>query len=135
MGLMLSMLSNVFGQPQTTASTNKLNGTWIPQREEFGGNVLPPAAFANQRLFILDSTYSMRAESVDKGVVVYHDDKMDIYGRDGINAGKHFTAIHKFQQGQLTICYNLNGDAYPESFDTKGKPLYFLCVFKKEDIK
>ena len=29
---------------------------------------------------------------------------MDIYGREGVNAGKHFTAIYKMESDQLTIC-------------------------------
>jgi hypothetical protein len=69
---------------------------------------------------------------VDKGVLKYRDDKMDIYGKEGVNAGRHITAICKFENGQLWICYNLKGDAYPETYDTKGKPLFFLSVFVKK---
>jgi len=50
---------------------------------------------------------------------------------DGVNARKHFTALYKYENGELTICYNLMGNGYPESFDTKGKATYFLSVFKK----
>jgi|SRR5436190_9109 len=115
-----------------TMKSNKLNGTWTPIKEEFGGTVLPAAAFEKQRLVISDSNYTFTAESVDKGIVKYSNDKMDIYGREGVNVGKHFTAIYKFEEEQLTICYNLSGDSYPEVFTTKGKPMYFLSVFKRE---
>ncbi len=57
---------------------------------------------------------------------------MDIYGKEGVNTGKHFTAIYKIENGQLTICYNLLGNIYPEAFETKGKPMYFLSLFKKD---
>jgi len=121
---------------------NKLNGTWLPVKQEMGGVLLPKAAFENQKLIISDSTYTVIAESIDKGVVKYKDDKMDIYGKDGVNFGKHFTAIYKFENlptgqagEQLTICYNLSGDSYPETYETKGKPMYFLSVFKKELMK
>ena len=77
----------------------------------------------------------MIAESIDKAVVRYGGDKMDIYGKEGINAGKHFTAIYKYENGELTGCYNLAGKSYPEAFETKSKPLLFLSVFKKEQIK
>ena len=77
----------------------------------------------------------MVAESVDKGVVHAKDGKLDIYGKDGVNAGKHFTAIYKYDKNELTICYNLVGDSYPETFDTKGKQAYFLSVFRKEGGK
>jgi uncharacterized protein (TIGR03067 family) len=112
--------------------SNFLNGTWIPLTQEFGGTSLPKGAFANQKLIISDSAYTVIAESVDKGVVKYQSDKMDIYGKEGVNAGKHFTAIYKFENDQLTVCYNLSGNNYPETYDTKGKPMYFLSVFKKE---
>lgn len=112
--------------------SNKLNGTWLPVKQELGGTLLPKAAFEKQKLIINDSNYTLIAESVDKGVVKYTDDKMDIYGKDGVNTGKHFTAIYKYETGELTICYNLAGNGYPEAFDTKGKPMYFLPVFKKE---
>jgi len=118
-----------------TMKSNKLNGTWVPVTQELGGVLLPKAAFENQKLIISDSAYTFIAESIDKGVVKYKDDKMDIYGKEGVNSGKHFTAIYKFENEQLTVCYNLSGDSYPETFETKGKPMYFLSVFKKEAIK
>ena len=120
------------GTKNTTSTPNKLNGSWVPVKEEIGGSVLPAVAFAKQKLIINDSTYTLTAESVDKGVVRYTGNKMDIYGKDGVNKGKHFTAIYKYENKELTICYNLAGDSYPETFDTKGKRLFFLCIFKKE---
>ena len=115
----------------TNANSNILNGIWIPVKEEIGGQELPALVFAKQKLVISDSTYTFTAESIDKGIVKYSGDKMDIYGKEGVNAGKHFAAIYKYKPAQLTICYNLAGDSYPVAFETKSKPLLFLCVFKK----
>lgn len=112
--------------------SNPLNGTWIPIQEEIGGTALPKAAFEKQSLIISDSTYTFTAESIDKGIVQYTGTTMDIYGREGVNTGKHFTAIYKLEKEQLTICYNLKGDSYPENYDTKGKPTLFLSVFQKK---
>ena len=120
------------GTKNMSGKSNRFNGTWIPVQQEFGGTILPSAAFAKQKLIISDSNYTVIAESVDKGVVQYKDDKMDIYGKEGVNAGKHFTAIYKYENDQLTICYNLSGDSYPQAFETKSKPTLFLSVFKKE---
>ena len=123
---------------KTSAKSNLLNGTWTPINEEMGGTLFPKAAFEKQKLILSDSNYTLIAESIDKGVVRYRDNKMDIYGKEGVNAGKHFTAIYKLENlptgqagEQLTVCYNLAGNNYPEAFDTKGKPMYFLAVFKK----
>jgi uncharacterized protein (TIGR03067 family) len=117
------------------SNANGLNGNWIPVKQEIGGTLLPNSGFKNQKLIINDSTYTFSAESVDKGILKYDGNKMDIYGREGVNAGKHFTAITKIENGQMILCYNLAGDRYPDSFDTKGKPMYFLSVFEKETAK
>lgn len=118
-----------------TIELNKYNGTWIPIKQEMGGTLLSNSAFENQKLIINDSSYTVIAESVDKGIVKYKDNKMDIYGKDGANADKHFTAICKYDNEQLTICYNLSGDSYPEAFETKSKPTLFLSVFRREIVK
>jgi uncharacterized protein (TIGR03067 family) len=116
-------------------NTNGLNGNWIPVKQEIGGTLLPNSVFKNQKLIIKDSNYTLIAESVDKGLVKNNGNKMDIYGKEGVNAGKHFTAITKMENGQMIICYNLVGDSYPDAFETKGKPMYFLSVFEKEQVK
>jgi uncharacterized protein (TIGR03067 family) len=123
------------GPKKAAMNPGKLNGTWVPVMQEIGGTSLPKAAFGNQKLIINDSNYTFTAESVDKGIVSYRDNKMDIYGKEGVNAGKHFTAIYKYENDQLTICYNLKGDNYPGAFVTKSSPTLFLSVFKKEIIK
>lgn len=119
------------GTKNAVTNTNKLNGAWVPVKEEMSGKDLPAAIMEHQKLTINDTTYIMAAESVDNGSVKYNGNKMDIYGREGVNAGKHFTAIYKYENEQLTICYNLAGDSYPDAFETKGKPTYFLAVFKR----
>jgi uncharacterized protein (TIGR03067 family) len=117
---------------KANSQTNSLNGAWVPVTQEIGGFSVPNILFEKQKLILRDSTYTVIAESVDKGIVKYTGDKMDIYGNDGVNAGKHFTAIYKLENGLLTICYNLKGEEYPEIFDSHDKPMYFLSVFKRE---
>lgn len=132
---LLILSTGCIGPKNTAMKSNPLNGTWIPVKQELGGTSLPAAAFEKQRLIISDSMYTVIAESTDKGTVKYNGNKMDIYGKDGVNAGKHFTAIYKYENEQLSICYNLSGGTYPETFDTKGKPLFFLSLFKREKEK
>jgi len=116
----------------TKANSGILNGTWKPTKEELGGTAIPASTFENQRLTISDSTYTLLAENTDKGVIRYSDGKMDIYGKEGVNAGTHITAIYKYETGLLTICYNLLGTGYPPDFETKDHPTYFLVVFEKK---
>ncbi|HTQ64042.1 MAG TPA: TIGR03067 domain-containing protein [Puia sp.] len=116
---------------KASTGTPNFNGTWIPVKQEMGGTALPNSIFEKEKLILADSTYTLIAESTDKGIVKYNGNKMDIYGREGVNAGKHFTAIYKFENDQLIVCYNLSGDSYPESFDTKANKMLFLSAFKK----
>lgn len=113
-------------------NASELNGSWRPIRQSIGGSELPITLFQSQKLIIQDSNYVLQAESVDKGILQYRNGRMDIYGKAGINKGKHFTAIYKLENEELSICYNLAGDNYPSGFETKGKPTLFLSVFKKE---
>ena len=117
------------------ASSRVLDGEWVPVRQELGGVVIASTVFRAQKLIIADSTYTFFAESIDKGIAKYKDGKMDIYGRQGVNAGKHFAALYKLENGHLTICYNLSGGSYPESFETKGKRMFFLSEFAKGEMK
>ena len=134
--LIMTSLTFSYATPKISAmNPGTLNGTWIPVKQEFAGSTLPPETFEKQKLIISDSNYTVIAESVDKGIVTYKGNKIDIYGKEGPNEGKHFTAIYKFEKEELTICYNLSGDSYPETFETKDKPVYFLSVFKKEATK
>lgn len=107
-----------------------LNGAWVPVQQELNGSALPGAAYEGYILKIADTTYSYTDH--DKGAIYYKDGKMDIYGRQGVNAGKHFTAIYKKENGQLLICYNLAGTGYPAAFDTKKGVGLFLSVFKQQ---
>jgi len=117
---------------KSSMSSNILNGSWTPVKQEIGGNQLPAIVFQKQKLIVLDSNYMFTAESVDKGTLQYQNGQMDIYGKEGINNGKHYTAIYKLANDQLTICYNLAGDSYPAAFETKSKPTLFLSVFTKD---
>ena len=109
-----------------------INGHWQPIQQEIGKAILPKSAFSNQELTILDSNYTFIAESTDKGILKYNDSQMDIYGKEGVNTGKHFKAIYKYENELLTICYNLTGDSYPDAFETKGNPHLFLSTFKRK---
>ncbi|MGZ3905028.1 MAG: hypothetical protein ACXVC6_15105 [Bacteroidia bacterium] len=109
-----------------------LNGSWTPVKQEMGGKELPKTVFEKQKLVMIDSSYTVKAESIDKGIARYKNGKMDIYGHDGVNKGKHFTAIYKQEKGFLYICYNLAGDSYPKNYESKDHPMFFLSVFKRE---
>jgi uncharacterized protein (TIGR03067 family) len=117
---------------KTVLNTYQLNGTRVPVRQEMNGEELPAAIFKTQKLIIQNDTYFFTAESIDKGTLTYSNGKMDIYGKEGVNSGRHFTVIYKLKNEQLIIVYNLKGDSYPASFYTKESPALFLSIYKKE---
>ena len=72
----------IFGLSYTTPkdagqANSKLDGTWIPVKQEIGGKELPKAVYEKQKLVIVDSNYIVTAESVDKGIVKYGDANAD----------------------------------------------------------
>src|SRR5687767_1089906 len=129
-GLILVLVASLF-MMSAKKNSKTLNGTWIPIRQEMNGESMPALLFANQKLILKDKEYSYIAESVDRGEISYQGGHMDIYGKEGVNAGKHFTALYTYKKGILTICYNLMGDGYPENFETKNLPTRFVSVFKR----
>jgi len=114
-------------------NTFNLNGKWIPVNQMMNGTALPSEAFTGYELKLKDSTYAYTNH--DKGIAKYANGKMDVYGKQGVNTGKHFTAIYKIENGDLVICYDLSGKAYPQSFETAGKPGLFLSVFERKNAE
>jgi uncharacterized protein (TIGR03067 family) len=115
----------------TNQSTPDLNGAWVPVKQELNGRNLPVSE--NSKLTIDNGKYAFETYgAVDKGDSTYDDGKIDIYSREGVNAGKHFKAIYKLEDDLYTVCYNLAGDSYPTKFDSTLGPMFFLCVFKRQ---
>lgn len=130
--LILLMLTacGMFRKP-TSSGIKDIMGLWYPIREEIAGTKIPPVAFQSHKLELSGNHYVMTAESVDKGEFRIKGRQMDIYGKEGANAGKHLKAIYELKNNLLTICYDLEGSDYPSSFETKNHALYFMAVFEK----
>ncbi len=130
------LLSACASHPIPRNATKKLTGTWVPVKQELGGNNIARQHFIKQSLSIRDTSYIITAENdfeglqQDEGSIYINKNKIDFYGKLGKNKGKHFTAIFKIEKNQLIICYNLAGIGFPESFETIGKPLYFMSTYE-----
>ena len=125
------IFSLVCSTTNISAQSNKLNGTWVPVKPEIDGNPLPPATFEKQKLIINDTAYTFIAGSIDKGIISYKVGNMNMYGKEGINAGRHITAGYKFAKDQLVISYNLAGDKSPKYLRRKASQLIFLQHSKR----
>jgi len=117
----------------TGTNSGELNGDWYPIREEMSGQELPLNSFENQKMVIIGNSFIFMAESADEGNITYDKGKMDIYVDVGVNAGRHFKAIYKFENEFLIICYDLKGGDYPESFDTSVNLNLFMSVFQRNN--
>ena len=78
-------------------------------------------------------------EVVDEGTFILEEDtkpaKIEITGVKGENAGKKILGIYKLEgRDKLTICYSLEGKAYPEKFDGKG-PGMVLITYSRKKVK
>src|SRR5258708_34557609 len=100
-------------------SQNSLNGAWLIVYQEFEGKEIPPSQFEGHKLILQDSTYIMIAPNGDEGIIKVNGEKLDIYGTDGANNGRHYPAIYRFDNNKLTICYNLKGTTRPSGFETE----------------
>lgn len=118
-------------QPKSQLQT--LQGTWIPVRQEFQGNDVPPSYYANQSLTIKDSTYVVKAEDTDKGIIRVNGNTLDIIGKEGPNTDLHFKALYKMENEHLIIIYELSGSGYPSDFITKDFPTRYLIEFKRKE--
>lgn len=113
-----------------------LDGTWIPQSGEFGGNKFPDEILKSIKLVIKDSKYSVTVgKEVDKGTAKVDGSKkpkeMDIVGTDGPNKGKTFPAIYELDGDTLKICYDLSGKERPKTFKSESGTMSFLVVYKR----
>ncbi len=128
--MLIAIATGAFNSGHTSVFSGELNGDWVPVKQVLGGKELPGSVFENQLLTISDSNYTLVAESADKGTAIYADGRMDIFGKEGVNMGRSIKAIYKLENEVLTICYDLTGTDYPESFETEGNPMFFLSEFK-----
>lgn len=134
--LLALILFGCGANPIPRNATKKLTGAWVPVKQELGGNSIAKQFFSKQTLTIRDTLYSIEAENdfedlqLDEGSIYINKNKIDLYGKKGKNKGKHITGIFKIEKNQLIICYNLGGIGFPESFETIGKPLYFMSTYE-----
>jgi uncharacterized protein (TIGR03067 family) len=117
---------------ETTTNSGELNGGWLPIKQEIGGQQVQTSAFENQRLTIADKSFIILGASADQGSVRYGNGKMDIHIELGTDAGKDYKAIYKFENNLLTICYDISGGIYPESFEIANNPKLILSVYRRD---
>jgi uncharacterized protein (TIGR03067 family) len=106
-----------------------LNGSWQASTAELAGKQFPADVTKTILLVIKDEHYDV---GNDHGTIKVLDaTKMEITGMEGPNKGKTFKAIYKKKNEELTICYDLSGNAFPVSFSTEPNTKLFLVHYLK----
>jgi uncharacterized protein (TIGR03067 family) len=114
----------------------QIKGKWKIAEAQLGGKSLPVASFENLVLDIDETSYQLiEKEVIDSGVVELvpgsNPRALNITGVFGLNKGKTFRCIYKFEGGDMITCYNLGGETYPASFETFENTLLYLVRYKR----
>ena len=114
------------------------NGDWEVAVAIIEGNEVPADFNKMIQLQMRGQSYmtSRMGEVVDEGTFELMTDqkppKIEITGVKGENAGKKIRGIYKLEgKDKLTICYALNGKAYPEKFEGKGSGMVLITYTRK----
>ncbi len=118
--------------------TKTFNGDWEVAVAIIEGNEVPADFNKMIQLQMSGKRYmtSRMGEVVDEGTFELMTDQMppkiEITGVKGENAGKKIRGIYKLEgKDKLTICYALDGKAYPEKFEGKGPGMVLITYTRK----
>jgi uncharacterized protein (TIGR03067 family) len=119
-------------------SSCKLEGAWVPVAASVSGQELLVAEL-RVKYFVLDghdySIIDCSNQIVDCGEYLVNDSAnprtIDIVGRDGPNAGRSMLAIFELKDGQLTVCYDLDGDRRPEDMQVHEDQLLLSITYER----
>jgi uncharacterized protein (TIGR03067 family) len=119
-------------RPVAANGPTGIEGKWILESGELGGEKLPDEGFKGTVLVMADGHYDYQN---DHGTITLLPDHtppaMDITGTDGPNKGKTFPAIYELEGDTLRICYDLTGKQRPSEFRTQAGTDQFLTIYKK----
>jgi uncharacterized protein (TIGR03067 family) len=122
----------------STDSSCRLEGAWVPVAASVSGQELLVAEL-RVKYFVLDghdySIIDRTNQIVDRGEYLVNDSAtpptIDIVGRDGPNAGRSMLAIFELKDGQLTVCYDLDGSGRPESMQVREDELLLRITYER----
>ena len=111
-----------------------LDGIWIPQGAEFGGQTLP---MPDTRWEIVGNRYVIQEEEGrDEGELVIDLDRtphaLDLVGKTGPNSGKTIVAIFRMRGDLLQLCYDVSGASRrPQTFETAPNSMQLMVRYRR----
>ena len=127
-------------ETETETDWSQWNGTWQLVSGKFAGNDMPEVLVKTMSLTINDGNFEIKSTQLTetgKLVLVESNDEskpkeLQINTESGPNAGKKLSTIYRFKDGNLTICYSINGKR-PEEFVTNQENGFLLLEYKKQE--
>lgn len=114
-------------------------GKWKAMSAVMAGEPFPEAVVSSISLVVSDKTYETNVGGkLDSGSCETDMTKtpyqMRLVGTDGPNAGKTMLAVFDFsEEGQMRVAYDLNGLAYPRSFDSTSENGFFVAAYARQN--
>jgi len=115
-----------------------LEGAWVPVGATVSGAALEVSELRVRYLLFESGHYRIIDRSnrvVDSGDYRTGSDaaaaQLDIVGRTGMGAGRTLRAIYELQGDALTVCYDLEGDARPESMRAEAGQLLLRIAYTR----
>jgi uncharacterized protein (TIGR03067 family) len=121
------------------ADVKALQGSWVPVKAEFGGQLLPEDVLKTIILKLTNHDYevTITGEQSDYGTWTIDTSttpkSMTIVGTKGPNTGKTFPCVYELKADTFRICYDLSGAKRPAEFKTAtGTKLYLVSYNRKK---
>lgn len=121
---------------QTDEVTRELNGSWVVKVGTMAGNKLDASLTESMKLTIKENKFETKVGSIsESGELVMDTSKkpmtMDIVIKEGPNKGKTLKCIFKLENGELTVCYAIQGDR-PDKFESTSTNQWLVVTYKKQ---
>lgn len=123
----------------TEAIERGLEGSWLPVAAYVSDREVPVEELRVARLVLRAGHYEILDHSgavVDRGGYVIDTAVsplvMDMVGVDGPHAGRKLEAIIELDGDALTVCYDLDGNARPESMEADDDQLLLRIAYERD---
>lgn len=112
------------------------DGTWIPVTATMNGAELPADYLQNTRVLFTGEKYMATAGEIrDYGTFKWdaatNPPSVVITGIEGPNAGRTMLSIYQLDGDRLTVCYDLQGLAYPTEFKAEADSERYLVTYRR----
>jgi uncharacterized protein (TIGR03067 family) len=112
------------------------DGTWIPVTATMNGVVLPAECLHDTRVLFTGEKYLATAKGIRDYGTCQEDATtkpatVTIVGVEGPNAGRTLLSIYQVEGDRLTVCYDLQGVAFPTEFKAEVGSGHYLVTYRR----